>query len=54
MPLVLVETMAVGLRNSSIFLKKSRLMDEIFGDGFNDPIAIGYFGQIVFKVSGGD
>ena len=27
---------------------------EIFGDGFNDPIALGEFGQVVVEVAGSD
>ena len=27
---------------------------EIFGDGFNDPVAAGEFGQIVVEVAGSD
>src|SRR5271163_1883955 len=27
---------------------------QIFGDGFDDPVAGGYLGKVVFKIAGGD
>ena len=34
--------------------QKRRFDVEIFGDGFDDPIALGEFGQVVVEVAGGD
>ena len=54
MPLVLVETMAFGLRSVFDLVPEAALDVEILGDGFDDPVAIGDFIEVVFEVAGGD
>ena len=50
MPLVLVEKMEPGLR----CFDQGALDLQLFGDGFHDPIAVAYLGEVVFEIAGCD
>ena len=54
MPLVLVDTIASGLRSASTFFHSDALDFQILGDGFDDPVAIGDSRKIVLEAAGRD
>ncbi len=54
MPLVLVETIVPGVRTAATRSNEAALDVEVFGDGFDDPIAIAQAAEIVFEIAGRD